>query len=195
MAKKRILNRDRVVEVAAELMDAVRRPHTISLTTLAAALDVRVPSLYNHIADLEDLHRAAGVYGLEILLVQLRDAVSEQSGVQALVTIATQYRRFALEHPGIYPLTLQYAAPDDEARLRLARDLIQLLSLIFASLGLTGDEAIHAIRGFRSVMHGFVMLETTDGFGIALDIEDSYQRLVQAYLAGLTTSQNAPLSS
>lgn len=68
----------------------------------------------------------------------------------------------------------------------LAQDLLQMLLLVMASLGLGGDDAIHAIRGLRAVLHGFTSLEAVAGYKMALDREESFHRLVDAYLAGVT---------
>src|SRR4051812_34538803 len=106
MAKQRRLGREQVVEKAAELADAAGRVEAISITTLAAALDIRAPSLYNHIAGIDDLHAALALYATQRLTTCLRSAVGGQSGQEALMTLALTYRRFAQEHPGIYPLTL-----------------------------------------------------------------------------------------
>jgi hypothetical protein len=59
------------------------------------------------------------------------------------------------------------------------------LLLLTASSGLQGDEALHAIRGLRAILHGFVSLETAGGFKMALDQEESFRRLVSAYLGTL----------
>ena len=36
---------------------------------------------------------------------------------------------------------------------------------VLASYGLRGDDALHAVRGLRSVIHGFATLETREGLG------------------------------
>ena len=46
-------------------------------------------------------------------------------------------------------------------------------------------EAIHAVRGLRAAMHGFVMLETTGQFQLAEDSADSYRWLVDTVIRGL----------
>ena len=56
---------------------------------------------------------------------------------------------------------------------------------VLASYGLSGAEAVHAARGLRSVAHGFATLEVAGGFGISLDPEESFVRLLRAFAAGL----------
>jgi hypothetical protein len=51
--------------------------------------------------------------------------------------------------------------------------------------GLEGDDAIHAARAVRSALHGFVALEAGGGFGIPIDLDESYARMVAVLGRGL----------
>lgn len=187
MAKRRQLDRQCVVERAAALADALGNVQNVTLTLLAADLDIRVPSLYNHIANLDDLHDALALYAVQQLLIRLRAASAGQAGSAALLAVAAAYRRFAQEHRGIYPLTLRAPAPDDSALIALAQELLQMLLLLFASFGIQGEDAIHAVRGLRALLHGFTSLEAVEGFKMPYDLDESYRRLITAYLAGLSS--------
>ncbi len=185
MVKHRRLDRASVVAKASELADAAGDVQGVTLTTLAAALDIRVPSLYNHINSLDDLHDALALHALRELLTCVRAASVGKVGEAALTAIACAYRTFAQAHPGIYPLTLRAPAPDNSAQVVLAQELVQTLLLVYASLGVQGEDAIHAIRGLRAVMHGFVSLEASEGFKLAVDLDESFRRLLDAYSTGL----------
>ena len=56
---------------------------------------------------------------------------------------------------------------------------------VMASFGLEGGDAVHAVRGLRSVVHGFATLEISGGFGMPLDLDESFVRLVDLFIAGL----------
>jgi len=51
--------------------------------------------------------------------------------------------------------------------------------------GLKGDDALHAVRAIRSMLDGFAMLESNGSFGLALDVDESFRRLLRAYSIGL----------
>ena len=95
MPKRRWLNREHVIAKAVEMADNSRTLETVSLKTLAEALDIRTPSLYNHIMSLEDLHKGMALWGLQQLLITLRQDITGKVGRPALEAIANAYRHFA----------------------------------------------------------------------------------------------------
>lgn len=188
MAKSRTLTHERVIETAARLANERGGLVNITLTHLAAELNIRVPSLYNHVKGMEGLQRDLTVWAMQQLLMLIRQTVIGKVGRAALLAIAHAYRGFAHAQPGVYPLVLKAPPPDDAPLTTLSSELLMILQLVMASFNLEGEAALHAIRGFRSVIHGFVSLETSGGFEMPLDRDESYSQLLTIYLDGL--SQN-----
>ena len=60
---------------------------------------------------------------------------------------------------------------------------MQICADVLVAYDLGGDDAIDAIRALRSMLHGFVSLEAGGGFGLPVDIERSFGRLVGAVVA------------
>ena len=125
------------------------------------------------------------VYGTHLLLADLRAATVGQIGRAALLAMAAAYRQFVQAHPGLYPLTIRAPEPDDPVLTALAQEMVQLLQLVLASFGLQSDDAIHAIRGLRAILHGFSTLEAAEGYKLPLALDESFQRLINTYLDGL----------
>ena len=50
---------------------------------------------------------------------------------------------------------------------------------------LNGAAAVHATRCLRVIIHGFVSIESSGGFGLAEDPAETYEQLIQMYLASL----------
>lgn len=186
MPKRKRLTRDAVIAKAVEMADAAGEVNEVTLTTLAAALEIRVPSLYNHIASLDDLRHGMAIYGTQHLMNSLRAAAAGKIGKEALLAMAIAYRRFVQTHPGIYPLTIRAPHPDDTILTQLAQEFIQMLLLVLASFGFQGDNALHTIRGYRALLHGFTALEAVGGYKMPLDQDESFSRLITTYLDGLT---------
>jgi AcrR family transcriptional regulator len=185
------LDEPAVLRAAAELVDA-EGWHALSLVRLAQRLGVRAPSLYNHVAGLDGVRRGLALMGLGELRRRLERAAIGKSGADALTAMAGAYRKFAREHPGLYAAGLQAPAPDDVGLTEVATDILAILHAVLAPYGLDETGEVHAIRGFRSVLHGFVSLELAGAFGMPVDIEASYDLLVRLLVAGLPTPTAPP---
>jgi AcrR family transcriptional regulator len=179
-----------VVRAAADLADADGL-HALTLASIAASVGVRTPSLYNHVGGLDDVRRRIALVGLRELGEALRDAAVGRAGDDALTALAHAYRAYARAHPGRYAATQRApAAADDELR-EAARGAVDVLLAILRGYGLEGDEAVHAARGVRSALHGFVALETGGGFGLPVDLDESFDRMVAALARGLRDGAGA----
>ncbi len=62
---------------------------------------------------------------------------------------------------------------------------MQLFIDVLAGFGLADADAIDAIRGIRSALHGFVTLESAGSFAMPYDIDRSYHRMVATLVHAL----------
>lgn len=151
----------------------------LTLAGLAGRLGVRQPSLYKHIAGIGGLHRSIAVGARQELAGILARAAAGRARDDAIMATARAYRAWALLHPGRYAAMQRAPAagdPEDEAA---SRAVIQVILDVLAGFGLRDDDAIDAVRGLRSALHGFVALETGGGFGLPADVDRSFGRLVR----------------
>src|SRR5437762_5111966 len=176
------LDTARVVGAAAVLADA-EGLDAVTLARVAAGLGVRAPSLYNHVDGRGGLLRALALRGVRELTAALRDAAVGRSGADALGATARAYRAYARAHPGLYAASVAAPAPDDAEHMAAARETVELVYAVLRGWALEGDDAVHAARAFRSAVHGFVLLEAAGGFGIPVDLDDSFERLVATLAA------------
>lgn len=182
MAPRAGLTPDRIVDAAAELAD--REGHAaLTLSGVAASLGVRTPSLYNHVAGLDELRRLLTIRAIQQLGTALQRATVGRSADEAVRAIAVAYRQFALAHPGLYAATVP-SSEDDQVRLAGAAVVDTVLAAL-DGYALTHDDAIHATRSLRAAVHGFVALELSGGFGLAQDPEDTFEWLTALLIAGI----------
>ena len=180
-----------MVEAAASLADE-KGLESVTLTEVASQLGIRTPSLYNHVAGLEGLRRELALLGVRELGQRLSRAAAGKAADEGIFGLAEAYRDFVKERPGLYAATVRsyrLSNPDDPQLAQAERRAFEPVLAVLASYGLSGGEAVHAARGLRSVAHGFATLEVAGGFGIALDPEESFVRLLQAFAAGLRDRQ------
>jgi Transcriptional regulator len=191
MATRTRLTKTAVVQAAAELINA-EGSDALSLNRLAEKLDIRTPSLYNHVDGLPGLQRELAVMNAKLIADRLSEAAIGKSGTELFMDVAQAFRNYVKEFPGLYMSTLRSSAnqavPDQNLRHEEER-AVKIGLVVMASLGLQGEDAIHALRAFRSMVHGFATLEVAGGFGMPQDCDESFRRLVQALAAGLQRFQ------
>lgn len=173
-----------VVAAAAALSDA-EGLGGLTLAGVAQLVGVRTPSLYNHVAGLDDLQRRLALQAIAELTEAARASAVGRSGEDALRAFAHAYRAFGLAHPGRYAAAARAPVPGDTQWEAAAAALLDVLTAVLRSYDLTGDDAVHAVRALRSALHGFVVLETGGGFGLPLDRDASFARLLDLVVAGL----------
>ena len=178
------LDAESVIDAAARLADANGLP-AVTLARVAADLGVRAPSLYNHIDGRDGLRRAVALRGVRELGAALRDAAVGRSGPDALAAAAQAYRAYALAHPGRYAATVAAPNGDDPVYRAAVTETVDVVLAVLRSWELEGDDVVHAARTFRSAVHGFVAIEAAGGFGIPVDLDASFERLVATLAAGL----------
>jgi AcrR family transcriptional regulator len=194
MPEKTRLNREAVVGAAAEMLNETGI-EALTLSGLAGRLGIRTPSLYNHIDGLPGLYRCLAVLNADRLGGCLAQAAIGRSGPEAVTALAEAYRAYIKEHAGLYLASLRSSGSMDpvDEQLKAAEDrAVRVVLAVIASFGLAGEDALHAVRGLRSLVHGFATLEVAGGFGMPLGVDESFRRLVEAYTAGLQRAEAGP---
>jgi AcrR family transcriptional regulator len=174
------LDAEAVVEAACAIADR-EGLEALTLRGVADALGVRSPSLYVHVSGLEDLRNRIAVRGARELALELQAAAAGRAGPDALRAVAESYRAYAQRHPGAYA-ALQHPRTDDDA----FRHLVDVIRAVLRGYELgSEDDSLHAVRVVRAALHGFVTLEATGGFGLPLDLDETFARLVATLDQGL----------
>jgi hypothetical protein len=81
------------------------------------------------------------------------------------------------------------AANSNDTEMKLAQtSVVEIALLALSSYHLAQEDAIHVVRMLRSLVHGFATLEGNGGFGLPLDCNETFQRLLTIFLHGLSSS-------
>ena len=179
------LTRDRVIEEAATMADEVGLSR-MTLAALAERLGVRQPSLYKHIDSMAGLQRSISLRSKRELADVLARAAVGRSGADAIHAMSHAYRGWALEHPARYEASNMMPAPGDTESEAASLAGIQIIADVLAAYELEGDDAVDAIRAFRSTLHGFISLEAQGGFALSTSIDRSFERLVHGFAVALS---------
>ena len=116
-AIRRRLDRAAVVEAAELLVDRDGAAQ-LTMTALASELEIRGPSLYSHVANLEELLSLVQTRALAELGSGLQRAAMGRSGPDGVRALASALRAFATSHPGRYELAMR--EPIDRPAMQVA---------------------------------------------------------------------------
>lgn len=187
MSPRNRLDKDIVVRTAAEILEE-EGPSALNLHRLADRLGIKPPSLYNHVKGLNDLQRELALLNAHNLAESMEKAAIGRSGIHALTAIAQAYRAYIKSAPALYQYTLRASGnlPGNNSALEeIETRVVRVVLAVVESFDLHGDDAIHAVRGLRSLIHGFASIEVAGGFGMPLDCDESFRRLLDIYAHGL----------
>lgn len=169
----------RVVEEAEDVADEVGLEN-LTLAAIAPRLGVQMPSLYKHIASKDALHRLVAISATHDMAALFARAAAGKAGAEALTAIANAMRAWAKQHPGRYAATVRAPATNDAEHAAASDEVLQILLAVLSGYQLAGDHAIDAARAIRAAMHGFISLEQAGGFGLPVDVDRSFSRLIEA---------------
>ncbi|TGK49319.1 TetR/AcrR family transcriptional regulator [Leptospira kanakyensis] len=176
------ITRELVLDAAWDLIMEVGFSE-FRLAGLAENLGIRTPSLYNHIQDLEDVRREMKRRSLAILgdKISLKLKHTNQ-GSERIIEFLNTYRSFAKSHRHVYPLTIESTEFDPE--LKPFGDRILTICMEVFRFQTLDEVAVHRIRILRSLLHGFIVLEETGGFGRKESVEESFKKISESLESG-----------
>lgn len=183
MAKKG-LTKARIVDTAMEQIEA-QGLSAFSLRTLAAALEVQVSSLYNHISGQQALLTEVGLRAVDMLAEQENDAICKKEKDEALYALADTYRRFATEHKELYQIIMGVHILDIPVLETAAQKIIEPILSVLSQYGIDEETQIHYQRILRSIMHGFFAHETSGGFAASVPKDVSFRLAISCVIEAL----------
>jgi AcrR family transcriptional regulator len=169
----------RVVQEAEDVADECGLEN-LTLAAVAPRLGVRMPSLYKHVAGIDELRRLMSIHAKNETADVLARATAGKSGPQALAAMLGTWRTWAKEHPGRYAATVRAPDKDDFEDTDASNEALNIIYAALASYRLEGDDAVNAVRLLRAHFHGFVSLELADGYKFPQNIDHSFDLLIGA---------------
>jgi AcrR family transcriptional regulator len=182
-ARRRGLDRPQVIEAARELADHVGAS-SLSVTQLAEKLGISPPSVYAHFDGLAEIRRELALRGYRELASHMTASGFGLAGEEALDAVCTAYLEWIRKSPGLYSAIIACPWTQHEDLQEASERWLAVLYRALAFYGFDREEAIHASRGLRSIVHGFASLERTS-FRAPVDRDTSFQRMLRSFIQGL----------
>ncbi|MFT3654441.1 hypothetical protein DALLNEIH_00860 [Bacillus sp. B01(2024)] len=174
---------DMILRAAAGIADE-KGLNEVTLAAVAKSLNVKPPSLYNFVNGLQGIKKELAVSGLTMLYENMAASSEGLTGERVMLSLADAYINFAEANPGLYEATFQKIK--DGRMENLSSQLVNLVVRLLTANGYARPEnAIHAARGLRSLLHGFAALRKQSAFELTESIKESRKFAVVAFLRGL----------
>ena len=180
-----------VIEAAVRQVDE-HGWHELSMGNLAARLQIKPPSLYNHVDGVTGLRRLLALRAATMLDDAMVRVTVGKSGDDAVRAMAQAHRAFLKAHPGLAEATVAAPPKRDRAWTEAADRVVRTCVLVLQGYGLDQEAALHVLRGLRSAIHGFTTLERHGGFGLPLDVDRSFDWLINSLIAGINALRLEP---
>ncbi len=179
-------------DVIAEAVRQVdqRGWYELSMGDLATRLKIKTPSLYNHVDGMHGLRRLLALRAAQLLDDALVRVTVGRSGDDAVLAMAQAHRAFLKRHPGLAEATVTAPPKKDREWTEAADKVVVTCVTILQGYGLELDDALHVLRGLRSAIHGFALLERNGGFGLPVDVDQSFEWMVGSLIAGIRGTKN-----
>ncbi|MEO6886734.1 MAG: TetR-like C-terminal domain-containing protein [Jatrophihabitantaceae bacterium] len=164
---------------AADIIDE-RGFAGLSLTVVAEGLGVRVPSLYKHIAGIDDLRDRLGQLAREQLRSEVQAAAINLFGREALLGLLRGYREYATAHPGRYAafIGLPSTSPSE------------LLARVIGECAVPAVQVPVVTLAVRSVIRGFVGLSATGAISAGRESDAVFAAILDLLDHGMLPSES-----
>lgn len=175
-----------IINKAVELVNEIGF-EKVTLKLLASNLNIKPPSLYNHINGLEDLQKEVMLYGWKQLEERVIEAAVCVTGYDALEAMGRTFYKYATENPGIFNAMLWYNKFQSEEMQDATKRIFSVIYKIFSTLNISQENCDHLIRTYRAFLEGYILLVNNNAFGHPLSIEDSFEISLKVLKAGTKT--------
>lgn len=181
---KSTINEDLIIETAAVLSNKVGLDN-LSLAMIANELNIKSPSLYNHISSLDSIKEKLMIYGWRQVEAKMIDSAVGVSGYDALKNMCDTFYEYATTNKGVFSAMLWYNKYDDEEKKNTTKRLFDVIFRIMKNLDISDDNINHIIRTLRSFLEGFSLLVNNNAFGNPISIKESFDVSLEIIMNGI----------
>lgn len=173
-----------IIETSARIANKVGLDN-LSLKIIAEELNIKSPSLYNHISSLDEIKSQLMVYGWKQIEEKMIDSAVGVSGYEALKNMCNVFYDYATNNKGIFTAMLWYNKYESDEKQNATTRLFNMLFKIMKSLNITDENINHIIRTLRGFLEGFSLLVNNNAFGNPISIKESFDLSLEIIMNGI----------
>lgn len=183
-AVRQRLNRPLVITLAAAIADS-EGIDAVTLQRIANDSGVKQPALYRHVSGIEDLWKELALLARRMLADSLVAAQQGRARTEAVRAVATAWRDFVREHPGIYTATDRVPSVGDVDIENSLAAVVNALDTALLGYSLSAAQRAQCARSLRSALHGFCVLEKDNGHPEPYALDAGLDNLVDLFCRGV----------
>lgn len=183
MSKNNISN-ELIIETSARLSNKVGLDN-LSLKMIAEELNIKSPSLYNHISSLDEIKERLMIYGWKGLEEKVIESAVGVAGYEALRNMCYAFYDYATNNKGVFTAMLWYNKFESDEKNNATTKLFTLIFKILQTLNISDNNKEHIIRTLRSFLEGFVLLVNNNAFGNPISIKESFDLSLEIIINGI----------
>ena len=180
----RRLSKKIILDTAARMADEEGITN-ITLKSLAEQLGVKSPSLYKHISGLDELNKELMLYGWDLLEKEIMKAAIGKAKDDAIIALCYTFRDFVALHRGLFEAMQWYNMYQTNEHLQATEGLVSVIFQVLDAYGLVEEQKVHIVRMLRGFLQGFSTIESHNGFGNSLSVEDTFNLSLKIILNGI----------
>lgn len=173
-----------IIQTAADIADK-EGLQNVSLKVIAEALEIRTPSFYNHIKNMDELLREVAHNGMRSMNARMVKAAIGHVGDRALKIVSTEYLNYMIEHPGVYEIIQWANWNGTEETAAIYNEYISLLNAFIIPYNLeieSSREVLNMITGF---IHGYTTLQLRYAFSNPERVQHELYNAMDTLLLGI----------
>ncbi|KUN67292.1 TetR family transcriptional regulator [Streptomyces canus] len=136
-ARERANTRERIIEAALHVLET-EGVAALTIRRIATDVEYSAPVVYQHFANKDALVLELVAHGHRLMLTEFRRAAQEPDTDRRMTCIASQYVRFAGEHPHLFQVMNDPMVDADERR-RVAEPVIDVLKELLTTWSAAHD--------------------------------------------------------
>ncbi|MER6442637.1 TetR/AcrR family transcriptional regulator [Streptomyces sp. NPDC001185] len=166
-ARERANTRERIIEAALHVLET-EGIAALTIRRIATDVEYSAPVVYQYFANKDALVLELVAHGHRLMLTEFRPAAQEPNTDRRMMRIASEYVRFAGEHPHLYQVMNDPVADADERR-RVAEPAIDFLKELLTTWSAAHDVVLadtdQACEILWGTLYGIASLSYLDTVG------------------------------
>ena len=181
---KNSISDELIIQTSASIANKVGLSN-LSLKIIAEELNIKSPSLYNHISSLEEIKQRLMVYGWKQMEEKMLDSAVGVSGYRALKNMCYAFYDYATNNKGVFTAMLWYNKYESVEKEKATTRLFNMIFKVMKPLDISDVNINHIIRTLRSFLEGFSLLVNNNSFGNPVSIKESFDLSLEIIMNGI----------